>query len=71
LVGKCARQRFTCLGLGIEAVPGCCEDFAVVVGEGIGHCCWLFWLEWEVLVRDLVVWVVVVLRFTVGWKWRL
>jgi hypothetical protein len=31
----------------------------------------LFWLEWEVLVRDLVVWVVVVLRFTVGWKWRL
>jgi hypothetical protein len=32
----------TCLGLGFEAVPGGGEDFAVVVGEGVGgHCCGL------------------------------
>lgn len=34
------------LGLGFEAVPGGGEDFAVVVGEGVGgHCCeFVFWL---------------------------
>jgi len=29
----------THLGLGFEALPGGGEDFAVVVGEGVGHGC--------------------------------